>query len=344
MPLKNISVNPESLIERLSALLDSRVLIVGDVMLDEYLIGDASRISPEAPVPVVLVENERYMLGGAGNVARNISALGGRPCLISACGSQGNGARLIKELLDSSQVESCLVSLANRQPSIKTRILARGQQLVRIDREDAAPLSQDESMAILAAIEERWDDYPVIIISDYNKGIINQRFMDGLEAIRKKRPAAPKILVDPKTSNFHLYQHMDLLTPNTLETGEGAGMPVRNQEEIIAAGRVIIDKLHCRQLLTTLGANGMALFNGPQDILHIPTVAREVFDVSGAGDTVIASVALALAGGLSLLESCIIANFAAGNVVAELGTAVTSREKVAEAIKLLGSLPVERWL
>lgn len=342
MPLKDGKLTPDALIEELDRLNGAPVLIVGDIMLDEYLIGDAARISPEAPVPVVLVEKERFMLGGAGNVARNISALGGRPRLISACGD-GAGSDRLRGILRDTGVDSRLVPLKGRPAATKTRVLARGQQLVRIDREDAAPLAAPETAAVLGALDEAWDESPVLIISDYDKGIVSSAFMAGLEGIRTRRGRSPKIFVDPKTGNFPLYRNMDLLTPNTLETGAGAGLPVRNRAEILAAGRAIFEKIQCRRLLTTLGANGMALFNGPADVLHIPTVAREVFDVSGAGDTVIAALALAQAAGLGLLESCMIANFAAGNVVAEVGTAVTSLEEVAEAIRSLGALPVERW-
>lgn len=342
MPLQERNLSPELLAGQLSALSGAEVLIVGDIMLDEYLIGDASRISPEAPVPVVLVEEERFMLGGAGNVARNIKAMGGCPCLISACGD-GAGSDRLKKLLGDTGVEARLSPLAGRPAPTKTRVMARGQQLVRIDREDASAFSAEETKAVLKNVEKFWDRCAVMVLSDYNKGMISREFMNGLADIRKKRGNGPKVLVDPKTSNFHLYQNMDLLTPNTQETGEGAGLPVRNQDEIIAAGREIFKKINCKHLLTTLGAKGMALFNGPDDILHIPTVARKVFDVSGAGDTVIGTLALGLAAGLPLLEACMIANFAAGNVVAEVGAAVTTQQKVAEAIKRLGELPVERW-
>lgn len=342
MPLQAQNITPEALVKRLPSFSGVKVLIVGDIMLDEYLIGDAARISPEAPVPVVLVEEERFMLGGAGNVARNISALGGSPVLVSACGDGAGSARL-RDILSGSGLEARLVPLKGRPAATKTRVMARGQQLVRIDREDASPYGEDEVAAVLALIEEHWRDSPVLVISDYNKGLVSPAFMAGLARLREKSPRSPKILVDPKTGNFHLYRGMDLLTPNTQETGEGAGLPVRNSEEIIAAGRAIIEKLGCKELLTTLGSKGMALFNGPGEVLHIPTVARKVFDVSGAGDTVIASLALGLAAGLGLLEACIIANFAAGNVVAEVGAAVTTQEKVAEAILHLGDLPVERW-
>ncbi|MDL2285328.1 PfkB family carbohydrate kinase [Desulfovibrio sp. OttesenSCG-928-F07] len=336
-------VNPGELIKKLHRLQGAQVLIVGDIMLDEYLLGDASRISPEAPVPVVLVDEQRYMLGGAGNVARNISALGGRPKLISACGD-GYNSGLLKELLAKEHIEADLTPLPGRPASTKTRVMARGQQLVRIDRENAEPLSQSDTNSILAKIEKLWPETEVIIISDYNKGLVSKEFMQGIEKIRAKNRKDVKLLVDPKTSNFPLYQNMFILTPNTLETGEGAGLPVRSKEEIIAAGQAIFSKIHCKHLLTTLGAKGMALFDGPNSILHIPTVAQKVFDVSGAGDTVIATLALALASNFELLEACVIANFAAGNVVAEVGAATTTAEHIAEAIANLGEVEITRWL
>lgn len=335
-------ITTEALINYLSALAGSRVLIVGDVMLDEYLIGDAGRISPEAPVPVVLIEEERYMLGGAGNVARNISALGGKPVLISACGDGYNSDKL-RILLEKEQIEADLITLPGRPAATKTRVMARGQQLVRIDREDTLPFSAGETEDLLKKLDAAWPGAKVLVISDYNKGIVNGSFIAGLQKLRLKHKNHVMVLVDPKTKNFPLYQNMDLLTPNTLETGEAANMPVRNKDEIIAAGRAIFESIHCRYLLTTLGAKGMALFDGPEKILHIPTVAQKVFDVSGAGDTVIATLALALASDIPLLEACLIANFAAGNVVGEVGAATTLAIKIADAIKKLGELNVEAW-
>lgn len=337
------ALTAKSLIDSLTALEGSPVLIVGDVMLDEYLIGDAGRISPEAPVPVVLIESERYMLGGAGNVARNISALGGRPKLISACGDGYNSGKL-HELLENENIEADILPLPGRPAVTKTRVMARGQQLVRIDREDDSSFKPDETAALLDKIEAAWSSAKVLVISDYNKGIVNEGFIGGLQKIREKHQNAVKILVDPKTKNFPLYKNMDLLTPNTLETGEAVHMPVRNKEEIIKAGQAIFASINCRYLLTTLGANGMALFDGPENILHIPTVARKVFDVSGAGDTVIGTVALALASEIDLLRSCLIANFAAGNVVGEVGSATTTTTKIAEAVAQFGELLVERWV
>ncbi|MDR2503601.1 MAG: PfkB family carbohydrate kinase [Deltaproteobacteria bacterium] len=331
------------LIAKLARLKDAPVMIVGDVLLDEYLFGDASRLSPEAPVPVVLIEEERFMLGGAGNVARNIRALGGKPKLISVCGDGHNSGKL-RKILKNECIDADLLPLPGRPASTKTRIMARRQQLVRIDREDASPITPEETARILDKIAAAWSENTVLVISDYNKGLINKAFMDGLQILRQKRREEIKILVDPKTPNFPLYQRVDILTPNATETKEASGLPVHGKEEIIAAGQAIFAKNHCQSLLTTLGSQGMALFQGPNNVLHIPTVARKVFDVSGAGDTVIATLAMGMAGGINLLEACTIANFAAGNVVAEVGTATTSIEKIAEAITSLGQMPVERWL
>jgi rfaE bifunctional protein kinase chain/domain len=292
----------------------------------------------------VLIEEERFMLGGAGNVARNIARLGGKPCLISACGEGYNRGRL-RDLLSEEGLESDVLSLPGRPVSTKIRVMARGQQMLRVDREDAAPLRDEETRALLEKIEAVWDDFPVLIISDYNKGIVQPSFMAGLQDRRERHAGRRvKVLVDPKPCNLRLYQGMYLLTPNTVETGEAAGLPTRTRAEIIAAGQAILQKIHCEFLLTTLGARGMALFQGAHNVLHIPTVARKVFDVSGAGDTVIGVLALALASGLSLPEACLIANFAAGNVVGEVGAATTTVDKIAEAISLVGDTPLERWL
>lgn len=318
------------------------VLIVGDVMLDEYFIGDAQRISPEAPVPVVLVSKERLLVGGAGNVARNIKELGGNPLLIGACGDGLNSDKL-KNTLSAEGLATSLVNLPGRPATTKTRIMARGQQMLRVDHEDSLPLSSQETDQLLAAIEKQWPLQKVLIISDYNKGVVNKRLMDGIADIRSRHSNEVKILVDPKTGNFDLYKNVQLLTPNTKETGEGAGLPVRNREEIIKAGQEIFRKLDCDELLTTLGADGMALFHTPQKITHIPTISQQVFDVTGAGDTVIGTVGLALAAGFSMLQACVIANYAAGIVVAKVGSATTSLEELEKSMRTMQEPKPEDW-
>lgn len=323
-------------------LAEGRVLILGDTMLDEYLIGDAERISPEAPIPVVRVEETRLMVGGAGNVARNIRSLGGSVRLISVCGEDDASSRLELLLLEDG-VETVLVRTTDRPTTIKTRILARQQQMLRVDRESTACLAAHAMQRVLNALEESLADFDVLVISDYGKGFVSSQLMDGVRRIAARKSRRPLVLVDPKVPNLPLYAGVDLLTPNAKETSEGTGLPVGTTEEILRAGRALMAKLQSRRLLTTLGARGMALFISPDEVWHIPTVARKVFDVTGAGDTVIATVALALSLGIEPVEACLLANYAAGIVVGEVGAATASPERLAEAIRTLPEPEVSRW-
>ncbi len=309
------------------------VLVIGDVMLDSYLIGDAKRISPEAPIPVVLVEQTRHMVGGAGNVAKNIRSLGGRVCLLGVCGADQSGD-IVRALLAADGIDAALSTPPQRRTTSKTRVLARQQQMLRIDQEESRPLTDDQTDLLLRAIRERLPHYKALVISDYGKGLITQHFMDGIRSIHARYPDIP-VLVDPKLPNFELYSGVTMLTPNTKETSEGAKMPIDGLSDLLAAGRAFFDRLGCERLLTTLGPQGMALFLSPDEVLHIPTVARKVYDVTGAGDTVIATVALGLAAGLGLLEACVLANYAAGIVVAEVGAACASPEQMREALQNL---------
>ena len=317
--------DPHRLVAGISRFSGGKVLLIGDIMLDEYLEGDVERISPEAPIPIVRVAESRFLLGGAGNVAKNIATLGGSAHLISICGSDTHGNTL-EDLLHQDGITARLQHLASRPTTLKTRVIARNQQMLRIDREATVPLSQTETEALLHSVENLIDEYSIIIVSDYGKGVVSRELMEGLCRLRDGSATKPQILVDPKTPNFSLYQKVCLLTPNAKETSEGAGLPVRNREEILAAGKAIFEKLGCEHLLTTLGASGMALFLSPESAWHIPTAARRVFDVTGAGDTVIATLALGMASGVDLLDSCILANYAAGVVVADVGaSSVTAR-------------------
>ena len=316
-----------------------RVLVVGDIMLDAYLIGDADRISPEAPVPVVRIEKERYLLGGAGNVARNIVALGGVATLAGVMGKDASADR-IRGLVRDEGICGAFVALPQRPTTVKTRVMARRQQMLRLDSEDASPLSSADQEALLSVITEQLPAHDVVILSDYSKGIVSLSFMSRLRGLLAASPHQVKVLIDPKPSNVGLYGGSFLLTPNTKETG--AGMPVRSREEILAAGRAILEKVGCPHLLTTLGSDGMALFSGPSEVWHVPTMAQDVFDVTGAGDTVIATLGLGLAAGLPLLASCVLANYAAGLVVAQVGAAVASPDALREAIREL-PVTITKW-
>ncbi|CAK7000997.1 MAG: Bifunctional protein HldE [Desulfovibrio sp.] len=334
--------NRETLAEKVERFHSGKVLLVGDTMLDEYLEGDAERISPEAPIPVVKVEKTRLVLGGAGNVVRNVATLGGKAHLVSVRGGDVKG-EILQELLESGSVTSSLTALASRPTTLKTRVLARGQQMLRIDHEDSSALCEDSIQTVLRSVEKVIDEYNVLVISDYGKGVVSEPFMRGLFAVRDASATRPRILVDPKTPNFHLYKGVHILTPNAKETSEGAGLPAHTKEEILAAGRAILRDLRADHLLTTLGANGMALFLGENEVWHIPTAAQKVFDVTGAGDTVMAALALALASGLDLLDACVLANYAAGIVVAEIGAAAVTNEALLRVLAKTPEPEITRW-
>lgn len=326
----------------IESLKGQKVMIVGDLMLDHYLMGDVERISPEAPVPVVRVERESSLLGGAGNVARNIVSLGGKALLVSAVGTDEDGARLDR-LCQDAKIKTKLIRDPARPTTKKTRVIAANQQVVRVDQELSVPLQEAESDELFAYLQGVIADYPVVILSDYGKGFICKDFMKRFMALVDECEVRPLVLVDPKTVNYDLYQCVDLLTPNTKEAGEGAGLPVKSQDTVIRAGRALFERLHCKNLLITMGGDGMALFEGEDSVSHIPTFARKVFDVTGAGDTVIATTALGLSAGLDLLTSCTLANYAAGVVVAQIGAATASPEDLVEALEELEEPEVEQW-
>lgn len=331
-----------SLPEMVDRLTGTRVLVIGDLMLDAYLMGDAERISPEAPVPVVRVESERHLLGGAGNVARNIAALGGKATLIGTVGDDPPSAH-IRSLLHEEGIIGALLPLSGRPTTVKTRVMARRQQMLRLDYENASPLSDTDLDRLFAIITPQLPEHGLIILSDYSKGMVSAAFMRRLAVALDACPHQVKVLVDPKPSNAPLYRGTFLLTPNTKETGECAGLPVRDQAEILAAGRKILAEVGCAHLLTTLGSDGMALFLDQDEVWHLPTMARDVFDVTGAGDTVIATLGLALAAGVDLLGSCVLANYAAGLVVAKVGAATASPDQLCEAIVRLPPPTFSLW-
>ncbi|WP_243357651.1 bifunctional heptose 7-phosphate kinase/heptose 1-phosphate adenyltransferase [Fundidesulfovibrio terrae] len=319
------------------------VLVVGDVMLDHYLAGDAERISPEAPIPVVRVASEKHLLGGAGNVARNIAALGGKPELVSVIGADDPGS-VLQELLSKEGLPGHLVVEKRRMTTIKTRIIARNQQMLRVDREESRELeggSLDALDGLLRSVARR---HGVVVVSDYGKGVVCAKLMDTLRGLEAEGGKAPLILVDPKTVNASLYAHADLLTPNAKEAGELAGVKASGRDGVIKAGLAIFKRLRCRQLCITLGAEGMAVFERPGRVLHVPTVARNVYDVTGAGDTVMAVLAMALGAGYDLPRASVLANYAAGIVVGQVGAAVASPEALREAIRSVEPPRVETWL
>ncbi|MDY7000451.1 MAG: D-glycero-beta-D-manno-heptose-7-phosphate kinase [Thermodesulfobacteriota bacterium] len=320
-----------------------KVLVIGDLMLDHYVTGQVERISPEAPVPVVLVENERFILGGAGNVAKNIKGLGGAPLLVGVCGDDHDGEQL-KALLHEEGIPSEMVVDPDRPTTKKIRIIARNQQVVRVDREAPDPIQGKPLDAVFGHIRESLAGVGVIIISDYGKGLVTAKFMERLRETLKGIKPRPKIFVDPKTRNFSLYKNVDLLTPNAKEAGGGVSMPVDGRMAVIRAGLAVFKKLRCKQLLITLGPEGMAFFQSPGKVWHVPTAAQKVFDVTGAGDTVIATIGLAAAAGLDMLSACALANHAAGTVVGEVGTVAVTRDRLEAALREYPDQAMETWL
>lgn len=332
----------EALLGKLDRLMGGKVLIVGDCMLDKYVAGNVERISPEAPVPVLKVEREWLLLGGAGNVARNVADLGGSPHLLTVAGADANGDTLAG-LLRDARVDLGLIRAPGRPTTVKTRIIAVNQQVCRVDREDDGRLDGEVMERLVAMLRERLPEFGVVIVSDYGKGVVTARLMEALRAAAAELERPPLVMVDPKTRNYDLYAGVDLITPNTKEAGEGAGFKPVGREGILNAARALFTRLGLKHLLITLGPEGMALFDRPDHALHIPTFARTVYDVTGAGDTVIATLGLGVAAGLSLIESCVLANYAAGIVVGQVGTATASLTQLREAIARLPRPEARLW-
>ena len=294
----------------------NRILVIGDLMLDRYIWGNVERISPEAPVPVVEVVKESVNLGGASNVANNISALDGHAYIIGVVGKD-NKAKLMEDLLKERNITPLLIEDENRPTTEKIRVLAVSQQLLRIDRENKEKLSPDAEERILEKIKSVIDEIDAVIVSDYGKGVITKKVMDYLVSTGKM------VFVDPKPSNFKLYKHITIMTPNKKEAYESINAP--RETPLVEVGKEIMKRLEIDKLLITLGAEGMALFLG-NEITKISTKAKKVFDVTGAGDTVIATLAMAKVAGGTWKESTCLANYAAGYVVGEIGTATVDRK------------------
>lgn len=309
----------------------TKVLVVGDLVLDEFVWGRVERISPEAPVPVVHVQAEGHRLGAAANVAHNIRALGGRALMCGALGDDAAGRRLMDELR-RVRIDARGVFLSRDQSTIrKTRIIAHQQQVARLDRESDNHADARATLRARAyALAHLWRA-DAVIISDYGKGMITERFLAALAAARRRRPF--RLIIDPKRANFSFYRGASLLTPNRDEASEAAGIEIRDEASLVRAGAVLLDRWEAEAVLVTRGEWGMTLFRHDRPPRHFPTVARQVFDVTGAGDTVVAATALALAAGSSLETAAILANHAAGVVVGEVGTAVVTVEQLRASVR-----------
>ncbi len=304
-----------------------RLLVVGDLMQDVFIWGRVRRISPEAPVPVVETSRQTSMLGGAANVVNNLVALGAGAAMAGAVGADRAGKAVIKQLDRSGVERSCVVVDQDRPTTVKTRIIAHSQQVVRFDKEDRKPVSQKTRQEIQTNLAKIISDVDGVIISDYAKGVLSEDLARSVieTAIEQDKPVA----VDPKVVNLDFYRQATIVTPNHREAGEACGMEIESKEQLAGAGKALIKRLDCRAVLITRGEHGMSLFEAGKKAFHVPTLAREVFDVTGAGDTVIAALALGMVSGLKIKQAVELSNLAAGIAVGKLGTSVVSAEELA---------------
>ncbi len=321
---------PTRLTDIFNSFAQADILVFGDAMLDEYWWGDVSRISPEAPVPVVEVEKTGNKPGGAANVALNIAALGGKPHLLSVVGEDDGRKRLLGCLKEKNIDTSALVVDPDRPTTRKTRIVASNQQVVRADFESVAEIDGPVQERLWQVFSDHLPACQGVLISDYGKGVITDKLLQKI--IKTTREQNKFVAVDPKDTHFFSYQGVTTLTPNHHEAGFVAGRRIRNDEILREVGFDLRQRLNADSLLITRGAAGMSLFEADDELTHFPTQATKVFDVTGAGDTVISTVAVALAAGAELKEAAFIANFAAGLVVREIGTAQTTREMLEDAV------------
>ena len=308
---------------------DQPILVVGDLILDHFVWGTVDRISPEAPVPVVRVVKESFHLGGAANVARNLSVLEARPLLVGMVGRDEAGEKLVEELGTEKISSEGIIQVADRSTTVKTRIIAQHQQVCRTDRE-STDLPSDE---VVSEIKESYQNYLEqargIIVSDYAKGVLSQVLVPDL--IQEARERGIFVAVDPKRNDFSGYRGASLVTPNTKEAERASGVEIVDEASFLQAGQRLLETTQVDSLLVTRGEEGMTLFEG-QEHAHIPTVAQEVFDVTGAGDTVIGSLTLAVTAGASVGEAAVLANHAASVAVGKLGTAAATVEELLASI------------
>ncbi|MBU0709748.1 MAG: D-glycero-beta-D-manno-heptose-7-phosphate kinase [Candidatus Omnitrophica bacterium] len=323
----------------------AKVLVVGDLILDEYIWGNVDRISPEAPVPVIWANKRTYVPGGAANAANNISSLGAEVCLIGVTGRDKNTDILFSELKKRRISSKGIFIEPKRHTTLKTRIIAGHQQVVRVDWEHKDPLERKLNQKIIKFIDKSIDNFDAVIIQDYGKGVVNQHLLEGLIDLAHLHKKI--ITVDPKEEHFQYYRGVTSITPNRSELENAIrNLKIKdtsnkfkvnkerlfNNRDINLAASQIMNYLGLQSLLVTMGEQGMKLFSKGNKVTHIPTVAQEVFDVSGAGDTVIGTFTLGLCCGATKLEAAHIANFAAGIVVGKVGTAVTIRKELIERL------------
>jgi len=304
------------------------VLVLGDVMLDEFVWGDVTRISPEAPVPVVDVRRESVHLGGAANVLANLVSLGARGSVVGVVGDDGPGQRLQTELRELGAHDGCLVVDDSRRSTTKTRIIAHSQLVVRADRESRVPVPPKIEDQIISCLKDTLKSAAAFVVSDYDKGVVTPRILREILPFAYERVP---VLIDPKLRNFSSYRPATLVTPNHHEALRMSDTEDQSDQGLHSAAKIIREKLGCDAVLITRGDRGMMLLEAGGEPVYVETAAREVYDVTGAGDTVIAALASALACGATMLEAASFANHAAGIVVGKIGTATATAEELIES-------------
>jgi len=316
-----------------------KLLVVGDIMMDQSILGKVSRISPEAPVPVIIAEAEDFNLGGAANVAHNIRSLGGVVSLCGILGDDENGRKIYRRIAERGIQTQGIFFERERQTTVKTRIIAHHphyQQLVRVDRETTDHPKVSTFRNLSKFLTEKIEGFDGVVFSDYGKGLLTRKLIQTI--IGRARQSRKLIMVDPKVKNFFFFKGATVITPNTNEASEASRIPVTDQVSVEKIGRNLLKRLKCNALVITQGEKGMAIFEPHRKPYRVPTVAKEVYDVTGAGDTVIGTMALALGTGtdVSVKDAASLANYAAGIVVGKVGTAIVSSEELLKVIKEKG--------
>ncbi len=317
--------------EIVSSFSEMEILVMGDIMLDRYIWGTVNRISPEAPVPIVKVNRETVLLGGAGNVVSNVVALHGKASCFGIIGLDRAGEEVLTRLKELGVNTDGIIVDSKRCTTVKTRLIAHNQQVVRVDREVDQLISKGTEKKIMDKIKGQMKKASCLIISDYDKGVITKSILRTILPVARKMNIP--VAIDPKLTHFSHYQPSTIITPNLSEASKATAIEFKNDKDVLRAGKKILNQNKCEGVLITMGERGMLLFQKNKKPQRIPAVSREVYDVTGAGDTVITTIALALASGASLEESSILANHAGGIVVGKLGTATLSPSDILHSIK-----------
>jgi D-glycero-beta-D-manno-heptose-7-phosphate kinase len=330
-----LTFTDQQLRDILKSFIGKRIAVVGDLMIDGYYWGTVNRVSPEAPVPVVDVVEESARLGGAANVANNIQSLGGYPLLVGLIGDDYPGERFLNLAKDQNLSVEGIVKDASRPTTIKTRVIAHGQHVVRIDNESKADCPDQLKQRIVDTVKYNINEIDGIILEDYNKGVITKDIIQEIVAVARKYDKI--ITVDPKFNNFFEYKNVSVFKPNKRETEEAMGSRIKDNDAVVQAGQKLLSILHADNILLTRGEEGLTLFESNGEITHMKSLATNIQDVSGAGDTVIATLTMTLASGGTIKEASVLANCAASVVVASVGIVPILPDQLLERASHLNS-------